>query len=70
MTGPRDGGVSKKANHGAEEGQFPVAWPPSSSNSNYKYFFCKRAKGLEAAVEEGQNRKEVVSAAKPPSRAC
>ena len=37
-----------------QEGQFPVTWPPSLSNSNYKDFFFKRANELEVAVEEGQ----------------
>ena len=53
------GDVPKRAKHFAEEGHFPITWPPSLSNSNYKYFFFKRAKGLEAVVEGGQIGREV-----------
>jgi hypothetical protein len=42
-----------------QEGQFPVTWPSSFSNSNYKYFFFKRANKLEPVVEEGQMKRRI-----------
>jgi hypothetical protein len=48
------GDLPKRAKHFAEGGHFRITWPPSLSNSNYKYFFTKGAKDLEAVVEEGQ----------------